>query len=352
MEYIFIYKGPYLGDDPNSSYTGNIRMSASGFPWALNYLPFGYWGAWYKLFINSGDFSLVANTTGFAIFKNKLYLGIIYSLPKGKYTIFNGNFVKYGTEIPLSGPWLGFNSILGKSFTVQILKNFTYVNSTNTPVSYGNIYMPVNLKPNTDYILEYNISGINVNNANVYIRFYSGENGSGKVLDTYGTSPVSGNITQMHIVWSFETPSNFSSAFLFPTLQKYENSNNSHVTFTFYPMIQLVQVVPSSVNYSLLTPTKIAITQAISNSILIFVSNYNSGWKMDVNGAYLNPSVFNMGMLNSTSFNINGSISSATVYFSPQTQYAEFLMIRLWTFLIISLVAILLWIYDKHRIVK
>ena len=85
---------------------------------------------------------------------------------------------------------------------------------------------------------------------------------------------------------------------------------------------------------------------------MIFVSNYNSGWKMDVNGAYLNPSVFNMGMLNSTSFNINGSISSATVYFSPQTQYAEFLMIRLWTFLIISLVAILLWIYDKHRIVK
>ncbi|MGC8621967.1 MAG: hypothetical protein ACP5U0_08650 [Caldisphaera sp.] len=339
VEYIFIYKGPYLGDDSNVSYSGNIRLQPSGWTWALTYLPYGYWGKWYKLFTNSNDFLLVANTTGYAVFKNKLYVGVVYSLPKGNYTIFNGYYLQHGKTIPLTGPWLGFNSILGKSFSVSSNDNVTKVFATNPYVNYGNILLQVNLKPRTYYILSYNVTGINVNNANIYIRFYSGVDGTGKILYTLGSPPVSGNINQYHVVWLFETPSNFSSAYLFPTVLK-SNNNYSYVNFTIYPLIQLKPMTLHKVNYTFLSPTEIKI-QGINSSYLIFVSNYNPGWRLYVNNICLNSSNFNTGFLNVTLFNISGSIHTAVLYFYPQTQYYFFLIVRMIMFVFISILAII-----------
>ncbi|MGC9123814.1 MAG: hypothetical protein ACP5IB_07105 [Thermoplasmata archaeon] len=353
VEYIFIYKGPYCLRDPNSSYTGSPRLLPAGFPWQLSYLPVGSWNSWYDIFKNSSSFSILINNTGFAVFKNDLYSGIVYAINfnkeiKQNIKIYIKNIV---SENPVIGPWEGFDNILGKNFTVKIENNISYVSATNPEASYGNIYAPVYLMPKSSYILTYNISGINMNNSNIFIRFYSGENGTGQVVSTIGSPVFSGNIKNEQINWYFTTPDNFSSAKIFPTVHRNNLNNTSLTNFTIFSLKLLIPLNITKIDYYFKTPTEIKINQSLENGThLLFISNYNNGWIFKYNNKSIYPIKFNIKILNINLYIINNSIKgSATIYFTYQNDYSLIRNFQMALFFIFLLATISIYIYKKFK---
>ena len=372
VEYVVIYKGPYMGDDSSVSYSGSARLNPAGFQYSLTYLPIGSWQSWYSIFENKNSFSLLTNTSSFAVFVNSLYRGIVYSLPIAKnytiswpnyyknytptlnYTIFNGNFYEnLSNEMPLTGPWYGFNNIPDENFSIRALNNNTeYVQASTSKAGYGNIYIPLNLKPDSLYLLSYEISGVNMSNSNIYIRFYSGENGSGSMLYTFDSPPVNGNVSGIRVNWYFKTPSNFSSVFLFPTVLKFKSGNLSSITnFTLYPIRAYIEEKIVPVNYIFENPTQIFINQKINNnSYLLFVSNFNNGWILRHNGTISNSSEFDMGFLKVNSFKINNATGfGSSIYFSDQAAYSVNLVIKMGIFTAISVLSIAGYLIRKVK---
>ena len=226
IEYIIVYNGPYIHNDPKTSYTGKARICPSGFPWDLSYNAQGSAKNWSNIVKNDTYLSPIANIDNATIYKNNLYEGIVYAYKWNENNSINN--VQYSTQYNMylyknnsdmvNQSWHGYNfGDVRNNWT--LLQNGTLMGGPlPKSLSYTNLYQTIDLKNDSYYELNYSISGKFLYNAYIAIRFY---NSSGAVIETYIPQTFNGNITSVSFSDIFQTPENFTSAVIF--LPNYSN---------------------------------------------------------------------------------------------------------------------------------
>lgn len=354
IEYLVINKGPYVPGDTVSNFKGNIRIIKAGFPWDLSYLPAGSWQNWSKLFKNDQYLLPVLNNDNWLVLQNNLFTGLfhIYLFPHNFDTsdissiTENGNILYYPNKSVIS---LNFSIPKHNAFS----ENWTETIGTNGEIfynggplpsnmTYSNIWEMVPLKNTTYYDLNYSISGKNMSNASIIIRFYSGSNMSGNVVTTYSSAPEMGNITNMSYNYNFKTPEEFGSSAIFLSY-----SSNSHVKFyqyTFhinslrYENESYLLDKPLINGYQYLNPTKLSINLSLpenSTTILLYSSSFNAAWTLNTqNTTYYSNPLTVIWPLQFTSFVIHGNLSGAIINFKLQESY-NFYKVTVFTVIIL-----------------
>jgi hypothetical protein len=372
IEYFVINKGPYVPGDPVSYFTGNTRLIPAGFPWDLSYLPAGSWQNWSKLFSNDHYLLPVLNNQNWLVLQNSLFTGLfhIYLFPR--------NFdISEMTSITENGSILYYpnGSAISLNFSIpkhnQFSENWSETTSTNGGIFYNGNPLPSNmtyssiwdmilLKESTYYNLDYSISGENMSNASIIIRFYSGSNMSGNVVATYSGPPAMGNLTNMSYNYDFKTPKEFASSAIFLTY-----SANFHVKFYQYSFHidsfkyenESYPLDTALINgYHYINPTKLSINLNLtenSTAILFYPSSFNAAWTLSTqNTTYYSTPLDIIWPLQFNSFVIHGKISSAIINFKLQESYNfNYVTVRVVIFLFGSLLifALLINVWRKKN---
>ena len=354
IEYLVINKGPYVPGDTVSYFTGNTRLIPAGFPWDLSYLPAGSWQNWSKLFNNDHYLIPVLNNENWLVLQNSLFTGLfhIYLFPQ--------NFdISDITSITENGSILYYpnGSAISLNFSIPkhnaFSENWSETTGTNggifynggplpSNMTYSNIWDMVLLRKSTYYNLYYSISGKNMSNASIIIRFYSGSNMSGNVVATYSSFSEKGNLTNVSYAYNFKTPKDFGSSAIFLWY-----SANSHVRFYQYSFhISSLRYENESFpldrtlinHYQYINPTRLSINLSLpdhSTAILLYPSSFNSAWTLNTQNTtyYSNPFAV-IWPLQFNSFVIHGKVSGAIINFKLQESY-NFYQVTVFTVLIL-----------------
>ena len=354
VKYILVLKGPYVGADASPSNSGNLSFTPSGFTWAISYEAVGNWTQWYHLLHQSRYFKLVGNLSGAAIFSNSAFQGLVtyYSVPSD----FNYSSIvfypssaglTYTSSISYLGDnWLGFNTNFKYNWSLVGLSTLT-CGPLPANMTYSNLWQPIQLEHNRTYDITFSMKGSYLENNGAFVRFYSGNNGTGSVTGTFGTTS-SGNFSNVHdFSFVFNTSLPFESAYLFPTYQKNLENNNLSITFfSNFTIRELVTLEPMPIKYIYDSPTSIVFNVVSKSPILLLYSaNYDNGW------ALLNQThstvirALNGGYFVENSFLINGANGTYTLLYKPQAAFFNFVLLSMIAWVVaIGTVSFLTWV--------
>ncbi len=350
IEYVVINKGPYVSGSGNGSTTGQARFYAAGFPWDLSYLPAGNWTNWFSILGKDPYLDSMSNTSNYIIFKNPYFTGIFheYILPKNfsinsiVSTSSNGSLL-YPDLATLKSPTFNIpHGPFSENWSIiNTLHGICYVGSTlPSNMTYSNIYSKIDLIPCTNYVLNYSIAGKNMADSSIYIRFYSGENCTGKVVNTYSSPEVTGNNTFHLVNYTFQTPEIFKSASIFLTYHDNNHVTNYSSYFYINYLVHLKTTFPlpiSSSEYHFVNPTKTTINVNVPSNhsiLLLYSSTFDTGWNIYSKNTNIKSTEFVISQsIIFNSFYITKSISNATLEFEPQKTHSMEILIE-WSILI------------------
>ena len=342
VEYIVINKGPYVAGDPASSFTGNARIYPSGFPWDLSYIPAGSWQNWSKLFRNDSYLKPVLSNENWLVLQNTLFVGLfhVYLFPHNfnmsniTSTTGNGSILYY-----VSGKMTSLNfsipqhNAFSENWSESIGTNGSiYYNGGPLPpnMSYSNIWDIVSLKNSTYYDLSYLISGKNMSQASIDIRFYSGPNMSGNIVATYVSPLASGNLTNKFYNYNFNTPKGFNSSAIFLTY--FPNPYVKFYNYTFHICSfkyesESIPLCASLIRgYHDINPTKLSLMLNLSGNstdMILYPSTFNPAWSLRTGNITVTSSPFSVFQtLKFNSFVVNEKISNAVIYFNLQRSHS------------------------------
>ena len=353
LEYIVINKGPYIAGDSATSYSGIARISPSGFPWELSYLPAGSWQNWSKIFGGDPFLIPILNNDNWLVLKNSLYTGLIHVyLVPNEFKLAN----LYGFSQNYDILYYSNESLIPLNFSIpqntpffenwSVTKGVNGVNYNGGPLplnmSYSNVWDSVSLMNNTYFNLNYTISGKNMSGAEIIIRFYSGFNMSGNVIATYSSYLSTGNLTNISYNYMFKTPSEFNSSAIFLTY--FANPHVKYYDYSFH--INLFKRLSESPprfgkwygGYHYINPTKISLSLNLSpnlTAVVMYSSNFNPAWSFESSNSSISSRPINITLgMTFNIFLVYKQTGMAFIKFGLQDQY-EYSNVLNWTFMTI-----------------
>lgn len=355
VEFLIVYFGPYIHNDPPSSYTGTPRFVGQGFPWDITYVPYGYPSSWSQLFNNSPYFSFMAKVGNSLVYKDNSYVGDVYA-----YNVTAIDVSKTFFDPAIGSPLLyyapptyltnlsAFGTVFKYNWTIVKINGSTVYEGGNLPsnMSYTNIWTDTSyLRRNATYEASFDLSGHSVKSAYLYIRFFTSESYTGKLISQQGTPQYNGNLTNIPVDLIFTTPENFTSSVL--DIAYVRGSPEMKVTFSNLSISEIMTIKPEKVNYEFVNPTKAYIFNNFRGTyMIVFAQSYNSGWEINgtksslvYNGYFLE----NYFVLNKTSTNV--------MLFEPQKSYSMSLLLlgTEWIILLAFEIAVSIWWFRRSE---
>lgn len=368
VEYIVVNKGPYVPGDPNSSFSGPARVYPAGFPWDLEYLPAGSWQNWSFILRNDPYLELVVNQQNFMVFQNSLFSGLFhaYLLPNNFSmsdinSIASNGALLYSTNESLVP--LNFSIPQNNAFHYNWSKHYApngTISYTGGPLpnnmTYSNIWEQITMKTDTCYQLNYSMSGVNMSNGEIDVRFYSGPNMTGNIISTIGSLNVAGNVSNLAVNFLFKTPVAFNSSAIFLTY-----SSNSHAIFYSYSFqIEYLryetQVYPVSkpliLSYHYVNPSELTVDVGLPGNMttmILYSASFNPSWVMMSGLAlYQSHPVKLFSSLVFNSYLIKGNVSRLVLNFTAQKTYLSQLIEELSILIAMSIILVLLCVLDSR----
>lgn len=368
LKYIVINKGPYITGDSSASYTGIARISPSGFPWELTYLPTGSWQNWSMIFKGDPYLIPIINNDNWLVLENSLFSGLIhvYLVPNWlKLTDLYGFTQSYDclyysneSSIPLNFS-IPQNNTFSENWSETIDSNGVNYNGGPLPLnmSYSNIWDSTFLMNNTYYNLNYSISGRNMSGAEIFIRFYSGFNLDGNVIGTYSSYSSTGNLTNKSYSYMFKTPNEFNSSAIFLTYLA-----NPHVKYYEYSFhINFFKRLNKSPpgfgswfeGYHYIDPTKISLDLNLSDNlsaIVMYSSSFNPAWSFETPNFSTRSRPLNISLgMEFNIFLVKNQSGEAFIEFGLQGQYV-FSNYLNWSFIVMYALSLpLVSFFNKRR---
>lgn len=341
---IIVYNGTFVNADRGPSLTGPVRFGQAGFPWQLSYVPEGSWQNWTALLGNSSYFETIAKLNYATVFRNILYNGTLYCYPVGNgsalstafYSSTSTDLYFANSSNMLTTSWLGIGTYPWKYNWTQTTSNGSEeLKGGSLPVnmSYTNLWQKVSIHPRAYMDLKFSVYGTLVNEGGLYLRYYSGSNMTGIIVNTQGFGIFSGNTTRfVNRSFLFETPSNFSSAAVFVGYSRNNAQNNeSFIEFANISLRTVAAVTPIKLNYSFVNPTDAYVQlNGIGTYLVVFAANFDPGWKFGNATSKLSSMKFYNGFFDQNAFVVENPKGEYSLHFSPQVSYAISLKVQLY----------------------
>jgi len=224
-------------------------------------------------------------------------------------------------------------------------------------MSYSNIWEQITMKNNTYYQLNYSVSGVNMSNAQIFIRFYSGPNMSGDVISTIGSPSVAGNVSNLAVDFVFETPVAFNSSAIFLTYLSNPKATFYSYSFQINYLKYEIQVYPVSkpfiINYHYINPTELIVdvhSRGNMTTMILYSATYNLSWVMTSGlSVYRSHAITLFSSLIFNFYLVKGNISHLWLNFTTQKAYSSQLIYELSLLAAISIVLVLLSAVDFRR---
>jgi hypothetical protein len=369
VQYIVVNKGPYVPGDSNYSYSGPARVNPAGFPWQIQYLPAGSWQNWSLILRHDPYLKIVVNQQNWMVFQNSLFSGLfhVYILPNNfsmsdLNSVLGNGSILYSTNeslVPLNFTIPPQNNPFHYNWSKQYTRTGYMYTGGLLPnnMSYSNIWEQITMKNDTYYQLNYSVSGVNMSNAQIFIRFYSGPNMSGGVVSTIGGPSVAGNVSNLAVNFVFETPVAFNSSAIFLTYLSNPKATFYSYSFQINYLKYEIQVYPVSkpfiINYHYINPTELIVdvhSPGNMTTMILYSATYNPSWVMTSGlSVYRSHAITLFSSLIFNSYLVKGDISHLWLNFTTQKAYSSQLIYELSLLAAISIILVLLSVFDSRR---
>jgi|GEM_PF-4858368 len=369
VQYIVVNKGPYVPGDSNYSYLGPARIYPAGFPWQIQYLPAGSWQNWSLILRHDPYLKIVVNQQNWMVFQNSLFSGLfhVYILPNNfsmsdLNSVSGNGSILYSTNeslVPLNFTIPPQNNTFHYNWSKQYTRTGYIYTGGPLPnnMSYSNIWEQITMKNDTYYQLNYSVSGVNMSNAQIFIRFYSGPNMSGDVVSTISSPSVAGNVSNLAINFVFKTPVAFNSSAIFLTYMSNPKAAFYSYSFQINYLKYEIQVYPVSkpfiINYHYINPTELIVdvhSPGNMTTMILYSATYNPSWVMTSGlSVYRSHAITLFSSLIFNSYLVKGNISHLWLNFTTQKAYSSQLIYELSLLAAISIILVLLSAVDFRR---
>jgi len=224
-------------------------------------------------------------------------------------------------------------------------------------LSYSNIWEQITMKNDTYYQHNYSVSWVNMSNAQIFIRHYSGPNMSGDVISTIDSSSIVCNVSNLAVNLVFETQVAFNSSAIFLTYQSNPKATFYRYSFQINYLKYESQVYPVSkpfiINYHYINPTELTIDVHLPGNMttmILYSATYSPSWVMTSGlSVYRSHAITLFSSLIFNSYLVKGNISHLWLNFTTQKAYSYQLIYELSLLAAISIILVLLSAVDSRR---